>query len=480
LQFQDKTDRLHQEFADGMPRIARTSLNRSAIAAYGCIGVALVLLLGLSVWRTYREMKSFRSTLLQAEVARLRSHAERTVGRLERELESQDELDLSLAGRADWLRDYWTKVIPEEARLYAALVDREGQVVLHSNPDLSGGQLARHWYDRLATEAGDLIVETHSKALTSGKRALDVRVPIVLGDREVGEYHAGFDLTWFEEHSADQRRDFLRQRIILVGSVLLIVLLAETSLYYIATHSVFLRRAVNTAHLERAAEISQLAAGLAHEIRNPLHAIRLNLHTFQRSQRDGSTLEPEELKKMLEESSREIDRIDQLMQELVGFATPEEPRDEVIDLNSELQSVVDFIDQEMVRNDVAVRTDLPRRSVLVRFDPGRLRQIMLNLLHNAAAASNANGRITVAVANRGGQAEITVSDHGCGVSDADREKIFEPFFTTKSHGTGLGLALVKRFVEEADGEIRCEDNPGGGTIFRIRLKEYSKPQQKRR
>lgn len=464
-----------------MPRIARKSINRSAIAAYGCICVALVLLLGLCLWSTYREMKSYRSTLLQAEVARLRSHAERTVGRLERELESQDELDLSLADRSDWLRDYWTKVIPVEAqRLYAAIVDREGQVVLHSNPDLSGGQLARHWYDRLATEAGELIVETHSKALTSGKRALDVRVPIVLGDREVGEYHAGFDLNWFEEYSADQRSDFLRQRIFLVGSVLLIVLSAATSLYYIATHSVFLRRAVNTAHLERAAEISQLAAGLAHEIRNPLHAIRLNLHTFQRSQRDGSKLEPEEMKTMLEESSREIDRIDKLMQELVGFATPEEPRDEVIDLNSELQAVVDFIDQEMVRNEVAVRTELPRRSVLVRFDPGRLRQIMLNLLHNAAAASKANGRIAVAVASRGGQAEITVSDNGCGVSDADREKIFEPFFTTKSDGTGLGLALVKRFVEEADGEIRCDDNPGGGTIFRIRLKEYLKPQQKRR
>jgi signal transduction histidine kinase len=361
LQNQDKTDRSPWTIAEGVPRIARKSFNRSAVAAYGCICLALVLLFGLSVW----------STLLQAEVARLRSHAERTVGRLERDLEAQ-------------------------------------------------------------------------------------------------------------EYSADQQSRFLRQRAILLGSVSLIVLLAAAALYYIATHSIFLRRAVSSAHLERNAEISRLAAGLAHEIRNPLYAIRLNLHTFQRSQREGSELEPDEMKRMLEQSGREIDRIDQLMRELVGFATPEEPRDEVIDLTSELQGIVDFIDQEMVRSGVEVSTELPRRGVLVRFDSGRLRQIMLNLLQNAADASQANGRVAVVVKVRSGNAEITVTDNGRGVLDADRKRIFEPFFTTKSDGTGLGLALVKRFVEQADGEIHCENNPIGGTIFRIRLHEHSRPQEKRR
>ncbi|MEX0820135.1 MAG: ATP-binding protein, partial [Pirellulaceae bacterium] len=452
------------------------SLNRSAVAAYGCICIALVLLLGTSVWNTYCEVRSFRSTLLQAEVTRVRARAERTVGRLERELESQDELDLSLLARNNWLRDYWLRVIPqEEQRLYAAIVDRQGRVVLHNSPDRVGGQLARQWYDRLAPEAGEWVVETRSAALTAGQRALDVRVPIVYGDREVGEYHTGFDLNWFDEFSAAQRSGFLRQRLLLLGSVVSIVLLAAMSLYYIATHSVFLRRAVSTAHLERTAEIGQLAAGLAHEIRNPLHAIRLNLHTFQRSQQSDSSLEPEEMKTMLEQSSREIERIDRLMQELVGFAMPEAPRDELIDLKAELQGILDFIDQEMVRNQVEVRAELPPRSVLVRFDPGRLRQIMINLLHNAAAASESNGRVMVALAARGGQAEITVADHGSGVSDADRERIFEPFYTTKSDGTGLGLALVKRFVDEADGEIHCEHNPGGGTIFRIRVPEQPKP-----
>lgn len=461
-----------------MPRIARKSLTRSAISAYGCICVALLLLLGLSVWSTYRELQMFRSALLQAEVSRIRSHAERTVGRLERELESQAETDLNAIDRDSWLSEYWDRVIPrEDQRLYAALVDRDGRIVLHSDGNLAGGQLGRQWYERLADEAGTEVVETRSAALTTGEQALDVRVPILLNGREIGEYHAGFDLAWFEQWSADQQSGFLRQRTLLVGSVLLIVLLAATSLYYIATHSVFLRRAVNTAHLERTAEISQLAAGLAHEIRNPLHAIRLNLHTFGRAQESGSTLAPDEVKTMLDQSSHEIERIDRLMQELVGFATPEDPRDELIDLKAELKGVVDFIDQEMIRNDVEVRTEFPQRPIFVRIDSGRLRQIVLNLLHNAADASDSHGRILVAVTVRASRVVITVADNGQGISDADRARIFEPFFTTKTDGTGLGLALVKRFVEEADGTIVCEQNPQGGTIFRIQLPDQTQPQR---
>jgi len=458
-----------------MHRIARRSLTRSAVAAYGCICVALALLLGLTVWSSYRELRLYRSALLLAEVSRLRSHAERTVGRLERELESQEGFNLSDVQKKDWLINHWQRVVPyEEQRLYAAIVDRDGNVLLHSDSNRIGERLSRQWYDRLATEAGNLVVETRSNALTDGERALDIRVPIAFGDQEVGEYHAGFDMAWFESWSSARQGVVLSHRTLLFGAVLLIVMLATTSLYYIATHSVFLRRAVNTAQLERTAEISQLAAGLAHEIRNPLHAIRLNLHTFGRAQDSGSTLAPAEIKTMLDQSSREIERIDRLMQELVSFATPEVPRDELIDLKAELKGVVEFIDQELLRNNVRVKTELPPQPVFVRFDSGRLRQILLNLLHNAAYASPSQGQIIVAVAVRGPAVEIRITDNGSGVADADRERIFEPFFTTKSDGTGLGLALVKRFVDDADGEIVCEHNPSGGAVFRIRLAHHSK------
>jgi signal transduction histidine kinase len=102
---------------------------------------------------------------------------------------------------------------------------------------------------------------------------------------------------------------------------------------------------------------------------------------------------------------------------------------------------------------------------------------MLNLLSNAADALNGKGRIDVAAQVRGGRTEITVADNGPGVADVDRQRIFEPFYTQKADGTGLGLALVKRFVEECDGQIRCESNHLGGTTFRITLPETTHSSQ---
>src|SRR5690606_34315095 len=116
---------------------------------------------------------------------------------------------------------------------------------------------------------------------------------------------------------------------------LLIVGAAATSLYYLATHSSTLRKHMNTQTLERTTEVSQLAAGLAHEIRNPLHAIQLNLHTLQRAYERGQALSGDEIRSMVEQSSREIDRIEHLMQQLLGFATPDQPRDEVVNVGEE-------------------------------------------------------------------------------------------------------------------------------------------------
>jgi signal transduction histidine kinase len=157
------------------------------------------------------------------------------------------------------------------------------------------------------------------------------------------------------------------------------------------------------------------------------------------------------------------------MQQLVGFATSDNPRTKVCDLTSEILAVVDFIQLEMLDNRIEVRTHLPSSVIRAQIDQGRLRQIMLNLLQNAQQVMNDGGRIDVNLKRRRGMAEIAVSDSGPGVANEDLERIFEPFFSTRSDGTGLGLALVKRFVDEVDGEIECESNPQGGATFRIRL-----------
>lgn len=435
-------------------------------------------------------MHFLRKTLLQAEIDRLRLHAERTVGRIERDLEVRNATDLNHLGSDEWLRQRLHDDLPQgERRLYAAVVNSSGEVLLHSDPPRRGQRLRRNWYNRIlselhasrsgaetsaesgATEVGWEVFVTPSPVLALGGPAYDIRIPIEIGDREVGEYHTGFDVGWFENSIADRQSLFVRNRSLLIGGVLLVVLLGATSLYYIATHSITLRRAVDAASLERATEVGKLAAGLAHEIRNPLHAIRLNLHTFRRAHERQVELPRDEVTALLGQSSREIDRIEQLMQQLVAFATPDEPRRETVNLTTEIEGVVEFLRREMLDKNVEIRTKLPATGVRARLDQGRLRQIMLNLLQNAQQALADGGKVEIELTRRRGRAEISVADNGPGIPEEDCERIFEPFYSTKPDGTGLGLALVKRFVEEVGGTIRCEQNSEGGVTFRIILRQ---------
>jgi signal transduction histidine kinase len=458
---------------------ASKKLSYSAVAAYLCVCVALLFLLGLTMWGSYRDMQSLRAGLLEAEIDRIRSHAQRTVGRIERELEVRSVKDLEDFGESNWLRRYWKRVIPREERrrAYAAVVSPHGDLLAHSVPSKQGKQLPRNWYNRVLFEVGEDVVETQSPALALSELAYDVRVPIELDGGEIGDYHSGFDVHWFEQRIQQTQTSFLRRRALLLGSVISIVLLATASLYYIAWHSVMLRRAVDSASIARATEVGKVAGGLAHEIRNPLHAILMNLHSLRRVHEQEAELPAEEITKMLDQSSSEIARIEQLLRQLTGFAAPDEPRNEVIDLNAEVRDVVDFISHEMMGRDITLKTSLPASPVWVQMDRGRLRQVMLNLLQNAQQAMKEGGNIHVGLSSRRGRVELTVVDDGPGVPAEDRERIFEPFYSTKQDGTGLGLSLVKRFIDEVDGEVDCEANAQGGVTLRVKLPEASPPRR---
>jgi signal transduction histidine kinase len=452
--------------------MSKKTLSRSAVAAYLSICAALLALLGLTTWGSLRDMEFLRATLLHAEIDRLRSHAERTVERIERDLQQHGTYELNGLDREPWLRRYVREVVPaEKRRMYAAIVGPDGAILLHSNAAQEGRRLPRHWYTRTLDEGDDDVVETRSPALTLNEPAYDVRIPVVVDQRELGEYHAGIAVDWFDGWTSEKQSSFLWRRFLLVGGVLLILLTATTSLYFIASNSIALRRAIDSASVERASEVGKLAAGLAHEIRNPLHAIQLNLHSFRRAQQHSDELPPDEMTKMLDESTREIERIERLMRQLVGFATPDASRNGGVDLPSEIGNVVDFIQQEMLEQNVEIATNLPGVPLRAQMDRGRLRQIMLNLLQNAEQAMQGGGRITISVARRRRRLEVVVADDGPGISEEDRKRIFEPFYSTKQDGTGLGLALVKRFVDEVDGRIRCEANEQGGATFRIALRE---------
>lgn len=403
----------------------------------------------------------------------------RTVSRIQDRLGTPGAtLATAVAGEEDWLRNYWNRFLPpDESRPFAAIVDRSGKVLVHSDPKLEGGQLGQSWYERVVNEmdAGDpdsdYIVETRCPVLTSGIRVFDVRVPIIQHGQEVGDYHSAMDYEWFQKQLAEKSKGTWTRWTIIFGALLLIVCITGVSLYKIVQRTLILRETIEMARVKQFVELGELAAGIAHEIRNPINAIRLNLHALQRMNDSGDGFSGDESATVIAEANREIERVEGLMRIMLGYARPEKPIDEHIDLRSEMEAAVNFIRPVMERDRVCLEAKLPSTAIYAHLDRNRFRQIMLNLLTNAKEAVQSDGRIEVTLARQGREIEILVADNGPGVAAGDRERIFDPFYSTKELGTGLGLALVKRFVDEARGSIVCETNESGGARFRIRFPE---------
>jgi signal transduction histidine kinase len=445
---------------------------RSLVLADAAIILALLLLSALAVWWFVADLSTLRNDLLREQIHSMRSIIGRAAGHIEEELESGVEVtldDYAKRNRADLFAGRAGG--PADRYAYMAVVNTDGVIVGHSDLGQRGKRLKKDWYDQILYAVGADVKRTRSGALTGGIAAYDVHIPVVVHENEAGSFHLGLGQDWFEGWYAQARREFLFRRSLGLAAIGLAVAAASGSLYFLSRRVLLLRSAVTETYMRAALELGRLSAGLAHEIRNPLHALRLNLHAFQRTQQNHQALEPREITRMLVESSTEIDRIDDLLRQLINFATPGDANAEAFNLNAELEGVVDFIAQELQRGGVEVHLDLPRSPVSVRMDSARLRQIMLNLLHNARDSMAQGGRIDVTLTRRNDHVEIVVADQGRGIAEADLPHIFEPFFTTSDDGTGMGLAVVKRFVQEAGGDIACEANCPCGTRFRIRLAE---------
>jgi signal transduction histidine kinase len=448
------------------------------LALYLCIILTLVLILGFSTWGIYRDLAQVRSTFLELEMNRFRSHAERTVTRLQRIInELPNKLDaINSPAITSFLRDHWQNVRSDSTRSYAAIVSPENKVILHIDPSRQGEILEAAWYDRTVPDAGEDVVETRSRALSGGKRALDVNIPIMLGDTKLGTYHSGLNYEHVENEMATKREVIMETWLVVIGSISVILLTACWALLKISRRIVTLREAIKLSLARRYAEIGQLMSGVVHEIRNPLNAMRLNLHVLSQSPLSPTAeafsameMPRAEHQQIIQESVQEIDRIEGLMRILLGYVRPETPHVEVLDIRREIESTLQFLKPMLERTEIAVTARFPDTTCLVRLDRDRIRQILINLINNAIEATGNGGQIQMQVSQEGEEIEIRVGDDGPGVPLADRERIFEPFYSTKETGTGLGLALVRRYVEEAGGWIRCDANEPRGARFTLRF-----------
>lgn len=435
---------------------------------YASFVLAILAVLVIAGWGVYVDFEETRKGLLQAETNRLRSHALRTVLRIQNNLTASPTLSLREAIESEaWLREHWKTFIPTDAsRLYAAVVDDQGKILLHSKPEHEGQRLDAGWNQRVIEGVGDDVVETDDPRLTDGVAALDISLPILQGQREVGSYHSGFNIRWFES-MLTERRSATRQRWTIAFLVIsLIIALAGASLYHVTRRLSTLQNALVLGRVRRLADLGQLASGIAHEIRNPLNAIRINLHVLDQLMHARSGAD-DRTDTIIRETVHEMERVDGLLRSLLEYARPDKTRSENIDVGEEVRIIGELIRPIMDRENVHLSIHTPDQ-VLAVIDRNRFRQVMLNLLKNALEAIGSDGEVTVELKTAGSDLLLTVTDTGGGISPQTAARIFDPFFTTKELGTGLGLTLVKRYVEEAGGEVDFAAAPNQGTVFTVR------------
>jgi two-component system sensor histidine kinase HydH len=227
------------------------------------------------------------------------------------------------------------------------------------------------------------------------------------------------------------------------------------------------------ARSQRLALVGRLAAGVAHEIRNPLSSIKGFATYFQ-----------ERYKEIPEDQQtagimiQEVDRLNRVVSQLLEFARPVSLAFKSTNLKELIDRSLKLIEKKACEKNIRIRRRYPAESIAARVDPDRISQVLLNLSLNAVESMQSGGTLTASLsADAGGQGvEIRVADTGCGIPPEQLSQIFDPYFTTKSSGTGLGLAIAHNIMEALGGRITVESRPGQGTCFAVFIpNRYEEP-----
>ena len=220
---------------------------------------------------------------------------------------------------------------------------------------------------------------------------------------------------------------------------------------------------------ERFSTLGHLAAGVAHDVRNPLNAIGL---TIDHMQDEFSPEDPEKKASFLRFSAAirsEIARLDSLVNNFLSLAKPPSLDVKPNDLNEIVQDLLELIRKEAESRGITLATDLDPRLGAVPVDGERIRAAIMNLVLNALQSMDGKGEVRIRTKKVGREAHLIVEDRGCGIAPKDVERVFLPYYTTREEGTGLGLAVSRVTVEGHGGRIDLRSQVGQGTTVTVVL-----------
>jgi two-component system sensor histidine kinase HydH len=381
------------------------------------------------------------------------------------------ELAAEARGRRAWEGPALQELVNEQHRrevAFVAAIDRDGTVLAHTNPRLVGTRVEDADFLNVR-DSGQLI--GRMVVLGTGEEVYEVIAPFHVprggpgGIAGTGEPR--FRILRLALHAAPARQIvYQAQAQVLFVGVLVLVLLG-LSAWQIRTLRRYLTLQAEAARQERLAALGGMAAVLAHEIRNPLGAIK-GLAQFLGEKQTADSAQQE----MTQTIAQEATRLERLVNDLLTYARPRPPDPRPTNLPGVLGEVLQLVLPGAEAAGVACRLDGPEKAPPIAADPDQLKQLFGNLALNALQAMPNGGKLTLVFRSRDGGAlrgpavEVTVEDTGSGIPEADLVHVFEPFYTTRTRGTGLGLAICKQIVEAHGGAIRvARTGPEGTTIL---------------
>jgi len=294
--------------------------------------------------------------------------------------------------------------------------------------------------------------------------SLDVTVPI----GELGSLRIGLSPIELEKRIGVLRRDLVRQTATIGGLTLAIVAAAVVLISALVRRGE--RLEAQAAEAERLAYLGTLAAGLAHEIRNPLNSLSLNMQMLEEELEESRTGSSKQ--RLLTITRSELGRLENLVTDFLAYARPRPLKREILPAVSLLEAVRDLFAGRIAASGASLELADTSDGARIHADPELMRQMLLNLVENALAATEGTGRrprIELAARRLGPTVELSVSDNGVGIAPEDLGRVFDLFYSTRKGGTGLGLAIVERIVTAHGGTVGCDSEPGRGTTFRIGL-----------
>ncbi|RPJ77474.1 MAG: hypothetical protein EHM15_00220 [Desulfobacteraceae bacterium] len=343
---------------------------------------------------------------------------------------------------------------------YLILADSLGRIIAHfgeeppyPGDELKGISAGRDRLRRFSRESANI---------------LEVIEPIRLRETVVGEARVGLDTSGVDELLRENRRHIFLSMGLMIG----MGLLAMGLLY--ANQNRHLRRIQALRYrlhqTERLSSMGQLAAGVAHEIRNPLNAVSMAVQRIQREYAPQQSENQEEFCSLIRTVRQEIGRLDATVEEFLSLSRAGRLVLRPVAVVELLESILLLVRAEADVRGIRIETAWEEPGAVAVLDENRMRQALLNFIKNAFEAMTGTGTLTVSVRSRPHhRVGITIADTGTGISAGELERIFNPEFTTKEKGLGLGLAIALQIIRAHDGELKVASEPGRGTTFEVLL-----------